>query len=285
MLTYYYPRTFQGITTALLDLFNDMKVVKYDSSANIISEKTVPITFAPNEKYHKDRIEEHYYDADNVEQGQRYYLQLPRMALVFNGIAYNADRATGTNQWRYWFQESLGLSTIDLDQVISDYQPAPYDFNYTLYIMTDHLTYFSQIIENILPYFNPKLVLRVKEFSFLNIERDLPVSMDGVNPEFSDDLNENDTRMVNASINLTVQGFMYRPFTYSKVIKVINKKYYNYDTSASLESYYTSAYQTSAGDILDTSAVLPLSADYVLSGSVSATDTEDKEYVWFTEIE
>jgi hypothetical protein len=119
----------------------------------------------------------------------------------------------------------------------------------------------------------------------LNIERDLAVYMDGVSPDFSDDMSESDSRHVNASINFTVHGYMYRPFTQSKVIKIINKKYFSYDTSANFENFYTSAYQTSADEILDVSATLPLSADYIISGSVSADSNSDKEYVWFTNIE
>lgn len=291
MLTYYYPKTLFGITVALLNMFNEIKVVKHDSSGTSLGEKNVPITFAPTEKYHKDRIEDHYVDADNIENNQRYYLQIPRMAMTLNGIAYSPDRASGANQWRYWFQKSLGLSQGEIDQIYSDYQPTPYDYNFSLYIRTDHIDCLAQILENILPYFNPKLMLRVKEFSFLNIERDLPVSMDGVNPDFSDDMTENDSRHVNASINLTVEGWMYRPVVQSKVIKIINSNYYNYDTGVFWEGYRTSAYQTSAGNLVETSA-LPLSGDYFTSGSVSAdtvvsgTDYgNNKEFVWFKRYE
>lgn len=280
MITYYYPKTLELITVSLLNLFNDLKVVKYDSSGTPISEKSVPITFGPVEKYHQDRIENHYVDSDGVEHNKRYYLQIPRMSLVLNGIAYNADRATGVNQWRNWFAESLHLSQGEVDQIVSDYQPTPYDYNFTLNIKSDSMDHLAQILENILPYFNPKLMLRVKEFSFLNIERDLPVSMDGVNPEFIDDQTENDSRYVNATINLTVEGFMYRKFVYSKVIKIINSKYFNYDSGMLMEKFSTSAYQTSGGAIINTSA-LPLSSDYYTSGVVDADSSSSKEFVWF----
>jgi len=259
-------------------------------SGNAESEKTVPITFGPVEKYHQDRMEDHYVDADGVEHNQRYYLQIPRMALVLNGISYNSDRATGANQWRYWFMESLELTGSELDavfddgapnQIVSDYQPTPFDYNFTLHIKCDSMDKLAQILENILPYFNPKLMLRVKEFSFLNVERDLPVSMDAVATEFIDDENENDSRYVNASINLTVEGFVYRKFVYSKVIKIINSKYIYEDTGVLLSEYNTSAFQTSGGDLIAPTSALPLSGDYYTSGVVDATTTDDKEYLWF----
>ena len=275
MLKYYYPRTIRAITIALLDMFNDIRVVKYDADNNPVSEKVVPVTFGPVEKYHQDRTEDHYFDSDGVEHNQRYYLQIPRIAIVFNGMAHDPDRATGANEWRYWFKETLGLSESEIEQVVSDYQPSPYNFNFTIHIKNDSMDYLSQILENILPYFNPSLMLRVKEFSFLNVERDLPVLLDGVNPEFVDDQGPNDSRYINATMNLTIKGFMYRPVVYSKIIKYINSSYINLTTGTELEGFSTSGVETSAGVPIETSAVPDA---YWTSGSVSAAN---KEYQWY----
>ena len=277
MLKYYYPRTIKSITVALLDMFNDIRVVKYDDDDNPISEKNVPITFGPVEKYHQDRIEDHYFDSDGVEHNQRYYLQIPRMALVLNAIAYAPDRATGANEWRYWIKESLGLSESETNKMFSDYQPTPYDFNFTLHIKNDSMDYLSQILENILPYFNPSLMLRVKEFSFLDVERELPVILDGIVPEFIDDESAPDTRYVNASMNLTVRAYMYRPIVVSKAIKYINSKYINQTTNVTMEAYSTSGYETSAGSLLVPSAA-PHPDEYISSGSFVGTN---KEFDWF----
>jgi len=285
MLTYYYPRTLKQISVAILNMFNDMKVVKYDKGDNAIFERKVPISWGPVEKYHHDRIEDHYVDADGVQHNFKYYPMLPRMALVLNGIGYNPDRATGVNQWRNWFKESLEITETDseVDSIISDYQPAPYDYNFTLYIKTDSTDYLAQILENILPYFNPSLQLRVKEFSFLNIERDLQVTMDGVNPEFVDDMGESDTKFVNASINLTVKGWAYRKYLTSKIIKIINTKYFRQDTGIYLEGFSVSAVQTSgatattSGTPIEVSAIPP-SGTYCVSASYYDTG---KEFDWF----
>lgn len=281
MIKYYYPRTVRAITIALLDMFNDIRIVKYDSNNSPISEKKVPITFGPVEKYHQDRIEDHYFDADNVEHNDRYYLQIPRIALVPNGIVYDPERASGVNEWRYWMQESLDLSESEIDTIVSDYQPTPYNFTFSVYIKNDSMDYMSQILENILPYFNPTLMLRVNEFSFLNIERDIPVSLDGVGYEFIDDETNADTRYVNATLNLTVKGYMYRPFVMSKVINVINSKYLNHNTGAFIEGYHTSGVLTSGGGIPIDSSAVPTSGDYWTSGFY---DGGNKEYNWYKNI-
>lgn len=269
---YYYPKTIKGVVVALMDLFNDITVYKYDSSGTAIEQYTVPFTFGPANKAYQDRVENHYFDTSasdlqgytQVEEiGQTYYLQQPRIALTLASITYAGDRAYGVNEWRHWLKETLQLSGNDFDRTFSDYQPTPYDLNFNLAIMTNSTDYFSQIMENILPYFNPKLYLRVKEFSFLNVERDLPVSIGGIPLDFSTDMGETDQRQINASLDLTVEAFMYRPWTYSKIIKVINSRYYintvtvmtsatSAMTSGSLltQSYSTSGYMTSGGTYL-----------------------------------
>jgi hypothetical protein len=308
MVNYYYPRTIKNVTIALMDLFNDLQVYKYDSSGVSADSYTVPLSFGPMEKEHMQRIEDHEYIASATDSagykqvepyGQRYYLSTPRMALVMNGIAYNADRAYGVSEWREWFAETL-VDGVNVDEILRDYQPSPYDINYTLYIMTDSIDYLSQILENILPYFNPALQLRVKEFSFLNIERDLKVTMPGVVTEFiSNEISDDERRYVNATMDLTVEAWQYRPFEYSKIIKVINSKYFVVDasspvvsamsattvSSSDFDGYVISAdyfstsgvLYTSAGD-LPTSAV-PASGTYTFSGDY-LDDT--KHFAWFT---
>lgn len=297
MLTYYYPETIKGVVVSLMDLFNDIKVYKYDASGTSADEYPVFFTYGPVQKYHQDRIEDHYFDTSAVdlsgytqitETNQPYYLQTPRMALTLESITYNGDRAYGVNEWRYWLQQTLELTATDLERVFADYQPTPYDLNFNLAIMTNSMDYFAQIMENILPYFNPKLYLRVKEFSFLNVNRDLPVSIGGIPLEFSRDLGENDRREVNASIDLTVEAFMYRPWTYSKIIKVINTRYFintvEVTTSATsaftsgsvlAEGYSTSGYMTSGGVPLSGTDI-PTSYDF--SGTY---DDGVKEFNWF----
>jgi hypothetical protein len=216
-----------------------------------------------------------------------------------NGIAYNADRAYGVNEWREWFSEAL-VDGANPDTVLRDYAPAPYDINYTLYLMADSMDYFAQIMENILPYFNPALFLRVKEFSFLNLERDLRVTMPGVVPEFiSPEMNDSDRRLVNATMDLTVEAWQYRPFEYSKIIKVIKSQYFVVDSSSdavsamsatsvsssdfdgivvSADTYETSGVlYTSAGDLV-TSAIPP-SATYTFSGDYI---DDKKDFAYFT---
>jgi len=251
MENYYYRETNWGVTVSLLDMWNGMTVYRHDANGTIVKTINVPITFGPVEKTQQTRT------TDFPGDGDRYYLQLPRMALVPTGMVFNSDRAYSLNEDRFWLDEALELT--GSDSVFSDYQPTPWDYNFTLHIRTDSMSDLSQIVENIVPYFTPKNMIRVKEFPFLNIERDLPVQLEGgVNYEFSDDLSTEEMRFVNASIDFRVEGWAYKEPTSAALVKVIQSRYF-VGGGTSLD------YNTS-GD--------PISATVAASGTPTEWDAE-----------
>ncbi len=200
-----------------------MQVHRFNKEhTQVIKVIDVPIAFAPVEKTQQDRLED--YTVEPQSTGQRYYLQVPRLALTFNGLVYAPDRATGVNEYRYF--PNTTQDTQPINTMFKDAMPTPYNFTFTLWIRTDSIADFSQIIENIVPYFNPKLYLRVKEFSFLNIERDLSVILNDANPDFTDELDKHSMRQINGSITFTVEGWMYRPVASSKMVKVFKTRFY-----------------------------------------------------------
>jgi len=243
MSTYYYPRTIQKVTTAFSTIFKGMKVIKYNKNGDVLKEYDVPVTWGPIDK-HRDIKKEDYNGTKNA-----YYQKLPRIAISGPSFTYNADRATDTNGMRQHYAEALSLN--DLDSFYSDPVPVPYDYNYTVYIKSDGADYMWQILENILPYFNPDTFLRVKEFSFLDIERDLKVQFGGnATPNFEPfDQSEESRRIIDIQLDFTVEGFMYLPISSEKVIKFIDSKYFINNTTL-IDSYSTSGFEgTSAGEV------------------------------------
>lgn len=217
--TYYYPETIRNVTVAVLDMFDDFYIKRYDrtpaKNGTVVKTVRVPIMFGPQEKRHMDELR-------GTKDGWQ-APPVPRLSLVLNGIEYDPSRASGINEIRHFYDTNLEIK--DLDGFFADVNPAPYNFNFTLSVMTDSLSDFSQIVENILPYFNPNRYLRVKEFSFLNIERDLPLALGGITPNFTDSLDVGQERRVDGDMSLTVQGWMYRPISSEKIIKSIKTSF------------------------------------------------------------
>jgi len=243
------------IITALTDMFNDLQIEVLDDNGAQSKMYRVPITFGPVNKYQ--------YLRDEDGQMKKYYLQLPRLALTLDGFTYAQERATGVNDHRNFFDGNLDLGS--LDEFFDDIHPTPWDLNFTLHIRTERMDQFSQIIENILPYFNPSLYLRIKEFDFLNIERNLQVRIEGLNPEFTTEQPEDEKREVNGTINFVVESWMYRPITNQKIIKEIQTRYFTtHHSSTSATNTLQEQYNTSG--FTSVSAV-PDATTYDFSGT------------------
>ena len=99
---YYYPKTLRNTSYAVLNMFKDISIKKYDISGTAIQDLTVPLTFNQPEKSAQWIRQNYYFDAVGQEQGQRSYLQLPRMALMWDGLSYNPERVTSSNEYRLY---------------------------------------------------------------------------------------------------------------------------------------------------------------------------------------
>ena len=240
----YLPQTIRGITIAVMSLFKNIRVRDYthpiSTSGTVIETIRVPIQLAMQEKY-QAMIKE-------AQSGQKYYQTYPKMSLEWDSITYNGERAKGTNVKRYWKDPSTGFT--DVDYYISDVQPIPYDLGFNLHIQTQSLSQFTQILESILPYFNPARNVRIKEFRFLNIERDIKVKLESVNPEMLVEQDDTVKRYVNGNLQLTAEAFIYAPFeTDINIIKEIRSRYVlGPQTSgfSGLDGFNTSGWEGSA---------------------------------------
>lgn len=238
MQNFYYANTLRNILIAFLDQFNDLQVVRYAKDrVTVVKTIEVPILHGGVEKFHASRLED--------ESMERYYQTLPRMAVMLDSIEYNPERCVAANELRSFVDP---LSGTELNLVITDIVPSPYDITFKLQIKTNSMSDFSQLIENIIPFYNPSLYLRVKEFSFLNLERDLKVTLMSVTPELVEEIDETNTRSINGTLLFKVDAYMFRPLDHAKLIKKIDSKYFvapdlSLITSASYnEEYRTSGY-------------------------------------------
>lgn len=241
---YYYPETTRNLIVALMDMFNNINVKRYEKDkTTVIKSFHVPLRFGPADSIFMTQKEH--------ENCDKYYLTFPRMGLSWNSMDYASDRVYGADELRHHYDKEIGLQ--NMESFWEDVNPTPFDFGFTLHVRTNSFKDFVQIIEQIYPYFNPDLYLRIKEFSFLNLERDIQVTIGSMSPDFSTELSQDQKRRVNCDIPITCKAFLMRPLSNLKIIKEIKTRYYtdqiNDDSIIAqiISSYDTSgAYETSA---------------------------------------
>lgn len=272
---YHYPRTIRGITVAFSDLFNDLKIYTYNSVVSgdvsaATKEIDVDVVFGPGDKVFLSR-------SRNVNVTSRHTPgKLPMMSIIPRSCEYDETRSHSSNEFRYWADLE---SSSELQDFFSDVMPVPYNYYFDVKIKCAEWDHVIQLMENILPHFNPLLHLSVQEISFLNWKRDLQVEMkSGPNFNFKDVLEEGDRREVEVDMEFVVKGLAYRPFSTNSVIKIINTKYYiNEFTTSAVDTSHdvlVAAYSTSGFEYL---SATPNSNEYTTSGYDPIS-----EVYWFT---
>lgn len=191
---------------SLADRFNQLKVRRYaDDLLTVVKEIPVGLNTMIPTKMHLERIED--YTSEGGES--RFYQTEPFMNLNLTGMSRDSGRSISPHAERFLYTRNYDKQIYD--ECLSNMQPVPYNFTWSLSIRTNSYEDSSQILEQILPYFNDDAFLRIRELPFLNVERNLQVTLDGVSPDISADMGEEQMRSVNWTIDFTVKGFMYRP--------------------------------------------------------------------------
>ena len=155
-------------------LFNDIYVLRKNSSGEVISQVKVPLAYAPRAKY-LDRIRE---QAD-LYNDQKVAIKLPRMSFEIVSIQYDPARQLSktTN-----FTQSSGLSTTRNKINVQ----VPYIVSFSLSVYAKAQDDALQVVEQVIPYFNPQYTVTIKPFSdYENVKEDIPITLTSV--DFSDD--------------------------------------------------------------------------------------------------
>ena len=155
-------------------LFNNIYILHKNSAGAVINTKKVPLSYAPKSKF-LERIREH---AD-LDLDQKVALKLPRMSFEILAYTYAPERQ---------LQKTGNFSRIGLTDSdrMKFYAPVPYNLSFQLNIFTKQQDDALQIVEQILPYFNPQYSLTIKPFStYQDILEDVPITLSGMS--YSDD--------------------------------------------------------------------------------------------------
>ena len=146
-----------------------MYIQHKDADGGTYSEIRVPISYGPSQKF-LARIEQ------QPDLNKPVQITLPRMSFEMNSIQYDSSRKSGVTQT---FKASDGNN---LKKV---YLPVPYNIGFELNILSKLNDDSLQIIEQILPYFQPAFTLTVDLVNSIGEKRDVPVVLDNIS--FQDD--------------------------------------------------------------------------------------------------
>ena len=167
--TYFYHEIIRKTIIGFGTLFNDIFIKHTKSDGSILDEIKVGLSYGPMQKF-LTKIQE---QADLTKATA---ITLPRMSFEMTTIQYDTTRKVGVTQT---FKASDGTN---LKKV---YMPVPYNIGFELNIFSKLNDDALQIIEQILPFFQPSFNLTVDLVSSIGEKRDVPIILDSI--DFQDD--------------------------------------------------------------------------------------------------
>ena len=204
---YFYNQTMRRMTIAFGQIFNNIQIKRRDSNGNVVQSIRVPLAYAPKEKF-LTRLEQQ----PNLDQREM-AISLPRMGFEISGLSYDSSRKLQR------VGKFKNVNTSDAGKQYYQYNPVPYNLSFNLYSFTATAEDGLQIVEQILPYFQPDYTVTVNMVPNLDIKRDIPIVLGNISYEDSYDGDFTSRRAVIYTINFTAKTYLFGPMNNQGVIK------------------------------------------------------------------
>ena len=210
----FYWGTIRKSIVAFGNMFNSITIERRDDAGNIVQVLKVPISYASKQKALARIQQRPNVDDMNVQ------VIVPRMSFEMTTLNYDFNRKISPLQQN----RSINSTAYTLD---AQYAPTPYNINVQLYVYAKNQDDGLQIIEQILPYFNPDYNLTVKAIPQLGIKNDLPILLDSVSFEDSYEGGFEDQRTIVWTLSFTMKLNFYGPVNKQGIIRKVISNTYN----------------------------------------------------------
>ena len=224
--TYHYHEIIRKTIIAFGTLFNDVHI-QHKNETKVISNMKVPLAYGPTQKF-LARLEQ------QEDLNKPVQITLPRMSFEMTSIDYDSTRKTGVTQT---------FRAVDGNTMKKVFMPVPYNIGFELAIFCKLNDDALQIVEQILPNFQPSFNLTVDLVESIGEKRDIPIVLNSVS--FQDDY-EGDfstRRALIYRLQFTAKTYLFGPIADNPeglIRKVIVDNYADTDrTTAKREMRYT----------------------------------------------
>ena len=213
---YFYNESLRKCIIAFGSLFNDIYISRRNSAGTEVQSMKVPLAYGPKQKF-MVRL-----DADpNLDQ--KVAITLPRIGFEIAGLDYDPSRKLNRIMKR---KKVANTEDKKLKQMNTQYSPVPYNLNFEMFVMTKNSDDGIQIVEQILPYFQPEYTVSIREVPDMDIVRDVPVVLNSIGYEDTYEGDFTTRRAIIYTFQFTAKSYVYGPITTAKPITKVQADTY-----------------------------------------------------------
>ena len=235
----FYHETLRKCIVGFGTLFNDIHIIRKDSCGNTIQSMKVPLAYGAKQKF-LTRLTE------DPNLTKTVAITLPRIGFEIGQIAYDSTRKLNKIQ-KVKKAGSAG------NKVDTQYMPVPYNLDFELYVMSKNSDDALQIVEQILPYFQPDYTITINDIVQMSSKRDVPIILTGVSYEDNYEGDIGERRALIYTFSFTAKMYLYGPVNTSGIITKVQVDQYADSASAApkREQRYTVAPNPASADLDD----------------------------------
>ena len=222
MFEYFYHEILRRTVVSFGSLFNEISIKHTDNSGNVKSVIKVPLAYGPTQKF-LARLEQ------SPDLNKPVQITLPRMSFEFTGLLYDPTRKSTTTQ------TFIAKSAVDGTETKKVYLPVPYNMQFELSIMSKLNDDALQIIEQILPFFQPAYSMTIELVDIINEKRDIPVVLENITMQDDYEGNFTTRRVLIYTLRFTAKTYLFGPVS-SATKDVIKKATVGYITGGTTDS-------------------------------------------------
>jgi hypothetical protein len=210
--TYFYHEILRKTVIGFGTLFNNINIRHKDASGTTFSALKVPLAYGPMQKF-LARIQQ------QPELDRETAITLPRLSFEMQGLQYDPTRKTGIAQT---FLTKNGTNAKKV------YMPVPYNIGFELSIMSKLSDDALQILEQILPYFQPSFNITVNLISSIGEKKDIPIVLESINYSDQYEGGFESRRTIIYTLSFTAKTYLFGPVADNPegLIKKVDVDYY-----------------------------------------------------------
>lgn len=203
---HFYFNIIRKVVVTFGTLFNNIQLVTTDETGNVVKQEKVPLAYGPIQKF-LARLRQ------NPDIDRPFTITMPRLSFEMTNIAYDGSRKVPPTQQ---FRAVISGNT---NQMAVQYMPVPYNIDFELSIISKNNEDALQIVEQILPFFQPQFTVTVDLIPQMGEKRDIPIFLTAVNfkDEYEDDLFTR--RTIIWTLSFTAKTYLYGPIDSGNIIK------------------------------------------------------------------
>ena len=224
--TYFYHEILRKTVIGFGTLFNNINIRHTDASGTNVSTMKVPLAYGPMQKF-LARIQQ------QPDLNREIAITLPRLSFEMQGLQYDPTRKTGIAQ------TFLSVSGGTAKKV---YMPVPYNVSFELSIMSKLSDDALQILEQIVPYFQPSFNITINLISSIGEKKDVPIVLESINYSDQYEGSFETRRTIVYTLGFTAKTYLFGPVADDPagLIKKVDVDYYgntNVKTAKRVQRY------------------------------------------------